>query len=358
MKKPFKPKFLPIKLNSQDTIEILKLESEARARVEKFNSILERSVIKRELLMLFSMSESVQSTRIEGTQASFSEVIESEVTGNSSKDITEVMNYFDTLNRAENLLKQIPISTRMFLNLHETILKSSRGQNRSPGTYRKIQNFIGPEGCKIEDTTYIPPEPNMIGEYMTNLEKYINEEQEDDFGFISRAAIIHGQFETIHPFLDGNGRLGRILIIIYLLDKGIISNPSFFVSEELEKNKYKYYALLNGLRLEEPKWKEWIIFFLNSSIKQADRYIEKLVDIENLYNEVIKIARQNRIPEDAVIFIFSKPIFTVKKMETAIGVSYNTARKYVIKLAEAGKLYGDDKKRNTMYSFYELLDIL
>lgn len=358
MKKPFKPSFLPIKLNSQDTIEILKLEIEARARLEKFNSILERSVIKRELLMLFSMNESVQSTRIEGTQATFSEVIEAGITGNSSKGITEVLNYFGTLNRAESLLKKIPISTRMFLNLHETILRDSRGQNRSPGTYRKIQNFIGPEGCKIENATYIPPEPHMIGEYMSNLEKYINDEYEDDFGFISRSAIIHGQFETIHPFLDGNGRLGRILIIIYLLDKGIISFPSFFVSEELEKNKYKYYALLNGLRLDEPKWKEWILFFLNASIKQANRYIEKLVVIENLYNDVMNIAKEKSISDEAVLFIFNKPIFTIVKMQEEIGVSYNTARRYVLELVESGKVYGDDKERNRLYSFYELLDIL
>ncbi|MBU5310876.1 Fic family protein [Tissierella carlieri] len=357
MKKPFEPNFLPISLDNSDTIEILKLEGEARAKVEKFNSILERSVIKKELLMLFSMNESVQSTKIEGTQASFSEVIESEVTGNTNKDITEVLNYFDALTKAQDLLKQIPISTRMFYKLHETILKDSRGQSRSPGSYRKVQNFIGPTDRK-EDATYIPPEATLVEKYMSNLEKYINDEYEDDFGYISRAAIIHGQFETIHPFLDGNGRLGRILIIIYLLDKGIISYPSFFVSEELEKSKYKYYALLNGLRLEKPRWKEWIIFFLNSAIKQADKYIEKLLSIESLYIEMMSIAKEKSISDDAVLFIFNKPIFTIKKMQEVIGVSYNTARRYVTDLAESGKIYGDDKQRNRVYSFYDLIDIL
>lgn len=357
MRKPFKPIFLPIKLDSADTIEILKMEGEARAKVEKFNTILERSVIKKELLMLFSLNESVQSTKIEGTQASFSEVMESEVTGNTNKDVTEVLNYFNALTKAQDLLKQIPISTRMFFKLHETILQDSRGQNRSPGSYRKIQNFLGPTS-KREDATYIPPEPNLVEEYMSNLEKYINDEYEDDFGYITRAAIMHGQFETIHPFLDGNGRLGRILIIIYLLDKNIITYPSFFVSEELEKNKYKYYALLNGIRLEEPRWKEWIIFFLNSSIKQADRYIEKLIAIESLYNEVLSISKDKSISEEAVLFIFNKPKFTIKKMQEVVGVSYNTARRYVMDLSESGKIYGDDKKRGRIYSFYDLIDIL
>lgn len=357
MKKPFNPKLLPIQLDSSDTIEILKLEAEARANVEKFNSILERSVIKRELLVLFSLNESVQSTKIEGTQASFSEVMESEITGNKNKDIREVLNYFEGLQEAQYLLRKIPISTRMFLKLHETILKDSRGQHRSPGSYRKIQNFIGPTN-NIKDARYIPPEPSLIDDYMSNLEEYINGSYEDDFGYITRAAIIHGQFETIHPFLDGNGRLGRILIIIYLLDNNIISYPSFFVSEELEKNRNKYYALLNGIRLDQPKWKEWIMFFLKSSIKQADKYIEKLLAIENLYNDMNKIAKDNKIPEDAVLFMFNKPKFTINKMKDEVDVSYNTARRYIKVFEEKSKIYGDDKKRNKVYSFYDLMDIL
>lgn len=357
MKKPFKPRNLPIEMCHKDIIEILKLENEARAKVEKFNSILERSIIKQELLMMFSLKESIQSTRIEGTQASFSEVIEASATGKKNKDINEVMNYFEALSNAQILLKENPISTRMFLKIHEIILRDGRGKNRSPGEYRQIQNFIGPTS-KIEDASYIPPEPQLIDEYMSNLEKYINNSYEDDFGLLSRAAIIHGQFETIHPFLDGNGRLGRILIIIYLLDKGVITYPSFFVSEELEKNKFKYYALLNGIRLEEPKWKEWIMFFLDSSIKQAEKYIEKLVTIEELYNILNDFAKAKKINSEAILFIFNRPIFTIKGMQEELGVSYNTARRYTNELVEGGKIYADDRKRNKMFNFYDLVNIL
>lgn len=193
---------------------------------------------------------------------------------------------------------------------------------------------------------------------MSNLEKYINDYYEDDFGVLSRAAIIHAQFETIHPFLDGNGRLGRILIILYLLDKKIITYPSFFVSEELEKNKFKYYALLNGIRLEEPKWKEWIMFFLDSSINQAEKYIEKLVTIEELYNTLSNFAKSKNIRNEAVLFIFNRPIFTIKSMQEELGVSYNTARRYINELVEANKIYGDDKKRNKIFNFYDLINIL
>nr|WP_279229888.1 Fic family protein [Serpentinicella alkaliphila] len=249
------------------------------------------------------------------------------------------------------------MSTRMFLRLHKVILRESRVKTRSPSEYRKVQNFIGPT-TKIEDATYIPPEPQFVTQYMSNLEKYINDEFEDNFGVLSRAAIIHGQFETIHPFLDCNGRLGRILIIIYLLDKKVITHPTFFVSEELEKNKYKYYVLLNGLRTENPKWKEWIIFYLHASIKQAEKYIAKLLDIENMYNILIDFAKKVKISLDTILFIFKKPIFTVNGMKDDLGISYNIAKRYTNKLLESGKIYADDKKRNTIYRFYDLIDKL
>lgn len=357
MKKPFEPNLLPIKLKDKDVVDILKLEIEARAKIEKFNSILERSIIKKELLLLFSLKESVESTRIEGTQASFSEVIESEATGDKTKDTEEVWSYFEGLKQAQYLMTQIPISTRLFLKVHETILENGRGEHRNPGSYRTVQNFIGPTS-DIKDASYIPPEPQYISKYMSNLEEYINGSYEDDFGYITRAAIVHGQFETIHPFLDGNGRMGRILIIIYLLDNNIISYPAFFVSEELEKKKNKYYTLLNNLRLEDPEWKEWIIFFLQSSVRQADKYIEKLEAIEKLYEELLIFSNEKNIPEKAILFIFNNPIFTINKMKDNIDVSYNTARRYVNELADSGKVYGDDKKRNRLYWSYDLLDLL
>ena len=357
MNKPFEPDFLPIKLTEREIIDILKLEVKAANKIASFSSVLERSPIKRELLMLFSMNESIQSTRIEGTQTSFTDVMEAEVTGERNKDIVEVVNYFDALKQAEELLKRIPICTRMFYELHKTLLEGSRGRHRSPGEYRKIQNFIGPTS-NIKDATYIPPSPDLVHRYMENLEKYINDEYEDDFGYITRAGIIHGQFETIHPFLDGNGRMGRILIIIYLLDKKVISAPAFFVSEELEKSKHKYYALLNGLRHDRPKWKEWLMFFLEASIKQADKYVDKLVAVESLFNDLTDFAKHENIREDIIRFIFNKPVFTIKNVKNELDISYNTASKYVNKLEQAGKIYGDDKKRNRTFRFYDLIEML
>lgn len=357
MKKPFKPNELPLSLSSSEIIEILKKESDARAKLERLNSMLERSIIKNEILMLFSLDESIQSTKIEGTQATFSDVIEAELSGKTNEDVQEVNNYFKAINVGYSRLASIPICTRLFHELHKIILDNSRGRNRSPGEYRRIQNFIGPTN-KIEDASYIPPEPQNIAGLMTNLEKYINNELDDDLGYIARAAVIHAQFETIHPYLDGNGRLGRILIILYLINNNLLTSPTFFISEELEKSKYKYYGLLNGLRNENPRWKDWIIYFIESSIRQADNYINKLESIEELYKELMIYVTDNNINNNIVNAIFKKPFFTIKYIQEETGVSYNTAKKYTEVLVESGRIYPDDKKKNKVYRFYDLIDLM
>lgn len=199
MNKPFTPSLLPIELSMEDSIEILKLEAEARVKIERYTQMLDNSIIQKEILTMFSLEESIQSTKIEGTQATYDQVMESEMTGTKKRDVQEVLNYLEALNLGAELLKTLPLSTRLILTLHSTILQGSRGQNPSPGEYRKVQNFIGPNN-KIEDASYIPPEPQKINEYISNLERYMNNEMTDNMGPIARAAIIHAQFETIIPF--------------------------------------------------------------------------------------------------------------------------------------------------------------
>lgn len=357
MKKPFEPDLMPISLSAEDKLYLLKLALEARVKIERFNAMLERSVISEEVLISFSLQESIQSTRIEGTQATFSEVLESNITGEKGNDVQEVNNYLEALNTGRERLRHLPLSTRLFLELHSIILQDSRSGNRSPGEYRKTQNFIGPTN-NIKDATYIPPEPQRVNEYMSNLEKYINDEIPDDLDPLIRIGLIHAQFETIHPFLDGNGRLGRILIILYLLDKGVISEPAFFISEELEKSKHRYYGLLNNLRTSSPRWKDWLEFFLTAADKQAAKNIDKLEKIEDLLDSMLKFAKENSIREDLIIFIFRKPIFTIKEIEASLKISYNTANVHVNRLTGANKVFSDDRRRNRIFRFYDIIDIL
>lgn len=357
MKKPFYPKMLPINMNDSDLLCLYKKALEASKKLAEFSTLLERNFISDKLISLFALNESVQSTRIEGTQATFTSVVEAQASEKIDKDTVEVLNYLEALNIGVDLLNSLPISTRMILKLHEIILKGARGKDRSPRAYRKIQNWIGPTS-RIEDATYIPPSADKVDEYILNLEKYINDEIVEDIDPIIKIAVIHAQFETIHPFLDGNGRIGRILIILYLLSKNVISKPTFFVSQELEKNKFKYYTMLNNLRNENPKWKEWILFFLEAVIQQANKNIEKLRKIDFLYNELKEFSNANNIKINFVEYIFSTPVFTIKQVEKNLNVSYTAAKNNISKLCQTGKVFSDDKKRNKLFFFTDLLDIL
>lgn len=356
MKKPFSPKLLPLEIEDEIKLKTTEKLIEARLKIKEFDILLEKSPVGEIALNLFSLNESVQSTKIEGTQATFIDVIESKATGAYSKDLQEVLNYIEALSIGRDLLKSIPISTRLFNNLHSTLLKNSRGYNRSPGEFRKIQNFIGPNN-NIEDATYIPPEPQYIPSLISNLEEYINTNV-STLDPLIKAAIIHAQFESIHPYLDGNGRLGRVLIMLYLLDSKVISQPSFFISEELEKNKFKYYALLNDLRTENPQWFDWINFFLESAVKQADKYLIKLKAVDDYYSKAINFAADNNIHINYINLMFEKIVFTAKDFSERIDASYNTINKNINKLVEAKFIYPDDKKRNKIYRAYDLLDIL
>ena len=358
MKQPYNPQELPINIKNEEIIKLLHLENVAIKKISKFNTMLENSLIRERALSLFTMHESVQSTRIEGTQASFSEVIESDVTGYKNTDIMEVLNYQLALEKGQEILKTMPISTRMFHELHLILMRNVRGGNRNPGHYRDNQNFIGRTN-NIKDATYIPPIASLVNQYMSNLERYINDEIVDSLGVLSRAAIIHAQFETIHPYYDGNGRLGRILIILYLLNKDVIQSINFFMSRELEKNKYQYYALLNGIRDNaNPKWFAWVEFFIKCASNQADYYIDKLKRIEEVHGKLLRDTEDNKIKTSVAAAICTNPVFTINMIKGAANVSYETARKSILKLVELGHIYPDEKKRNKIYRHYELLDIL
>lgn len=357
MKIPFYPKMLPLNMSDSDLLSLYKKALEANKKLTEFSVLLERNFISHQLMCLFALNESVQSTRIEGTQATFNSVMEAQASDKHTKDTKEVLNYLEALNLGVELLKTLPISTRLILKIHETILKEGRGKDRNPGAYRKIQNWIGPTS-RIEDATYIPPSPDKLEEYITNLEKYINDEIAEDIDPIIKIAVIHAQFESIHPFLDGNGRVGRVLIMLYLLDKKVISQPTFFVSEELERNKFKYYTMLNNLRTEDPKWKEWILFFLESVIKQANKNIEKLRKIEELYNEMKLFARENNIKTEFIDEIFSSPVFSVKQIEKKLNISYTASKNNIIKLCKSNKIFANDNRRNKLFFFVDLIDIL
>lgn len=277
-----------------------------------------------------------------------------------NSDTTEVLNYYRALIYGERELKSIPLSTRMFKELHKILLSDNvRGRNRTPGEFRSIQNFIGPDGCTIKTTSFVPPEPQLVNEYISNLENYINNPS-DNINPLIRIAIIHAQFETIHPFLDGNGRIGRILIPLYLYDNNLIDAPNFFISDTLEKDKHKYYRLLNDTRFKD-NWNDWIKFFIESVNCQAKKNIYMLERINEAYEKNITTAKE-LIKNTNIISIidtmYRLPIFNANKMAELTGIPSSTCRKYLNILEDARIIYSDEKVRNRTYYNYNLLDIL
>lgn len=322
-----------------------------------------RAQIPTNLASVYKLTESVQSTRIEGTQATFAEVMEVEAIHkvDENEDVREVVNYQNALDLGIStcIENDYPLTTSLLKLIHEKILYKSRGASRSPGEFRKNQNWIGRGNGGIENAEYIPPIATRVPELMGNLDKFINEPN-DKFHPLLMAGIIHAQFESIHPFLDGNGRVGRLLISLFLLKKKVCGNNIIFVSEELERNKFKYYSLLNNLRTQKPKWFEWLDFFLTSIEKQANKDIQqanRIMALMNYYMISDKIY-ENMTVRKIFYFILSKPIFTSKMIQEYHGYSNATVNKWLRYFVELGLIYPDNKKRNTLYRCYELLDIL
>lgn len=375
MKKPYIPFDLPLN-ELVDVNYFLNELIDAATYLTLYDKCLAKSKLDPSLLMgHISLKEAVQSTRIEGTQATLSDMLEHNADEKIiNTDILEVLNYSKALSIGESMLRDFPISVRFIKRLHSTLLEGNvRGKNRNPGELRSIQNFIGPSGCTINNATFIPPEPQLVPEYMSNLEKYINE-PEDNLNELIRIAIIHAQFETIHPFLDGNGRIGRILIPLYLYDKSVLKRPIFFLSESLEKDKFKYYKLLNDVRVSisednyesdfgvaKKNWCEWIKFFLEAVTTQSQKNIDLIERIDTLYEETIDSLRKV-IGSDRVIdiarFMLKKPIFTKKKMSEELGYPVSTVGNYLSKLENENIIFSDGRVRNKKYYLYSLIEIL
>lgn len=344
--------------------------SSVNKKIGKLDTVLKKSLVNKSILSLLTLNESVQSTRIEGTQVTFYEIMENKSKKNKSWQQIEVFNYHKAINHGNELIKNDGvISTRLIKELHSILMEDARGTVSNKGEFRKIQNFIGPDK-KIENAVYIPIDASMINEYMTNLEYFINGEYHRDFDKsvdensvlfdykidpLLRIAIMHAQFESIHPFLDGNGRLGRILIALMAVKEKIMAAPLFFVSEELESERIRYYNTLNETRGDNPSWISWILFFLNASERMADKIIEKIETSESLASNGLKRCN-TPVQSEVWLATFSEPIATATKIAEITGYHKQTVKKALDFLVDNNLLDKDKAaKRNIKYYNYDLI---
>ena len=228
----------------------------------------------------------------------------------SSKDadIQEIINYRRAIGYAVEELKNRPLCLNLILDLHRILLDSVRGRNKAPGEFRRIQNYIGPPGCSIENATFVPPSVDLLSSSLDNWEKFLHYDEKDR---LVQLAIAKAQFELIHPFLDGNGRIGRMLVPVFLYEKGLLSNPMFYLSAYLEEHRDIYYEKLRAISTKGD-WNGWITFFLRAVFKQANENSRKTSAILALYEEMkqnVPAITRSQYAIQAIDTIFDQPIF-------------------------------------------------
>ncbi|MCK4707927.1 MAG: Fic family protein, partial [Gammaproteobacteria bacterium] len=316
------------------------------------------------MLSPLTSQEAVLSSKIEGTQATVEEVLEyeagQEYSEHKSNDIHEVLNYRKALILATESIEDRPIRLALIRELHRVLMDSVRGQNKTPGEFRKDQNWIGAHGCKIEQATFVPPNPLQLNDYLQLWEAYL---KVDDIDPIFQTAIVHAQFELIHPFKDGNGRIGRLLIPLFLYSKDRLSSPMFYLSQYLEKNRDEYYARLRAVS-QNNEWTEWVEFFLQAVITQANQNMQTLKQIMSLYDATrLQVSELTRSPHSAQLVdaLFDKPIFTTAGISLRANIPKPTVHKLINTLLEEGVLdtvRAGAGRRPAILTFAELLNTL
>ena len=364
MKRPYIPCALPPK--NIEWVAHIPLIAQANAELARYDGILETMVNPGLLLSPLATQEAVLSSRIEGTQATLEQVLEFEV--NSARlidpstlaDIQEIINYRTATNLAIKLLKKRPMCLNLILELHSILMNSVRGANKARGQFRKIQKWIGPPGCSIEEATFIPPSPDTLPAALDDWEKYIHSEEKDR---LVQLAIVKAQFELIHPFLDGNGRIGRMLVPLFLYEKKILSGPMFYLSAYLERHRPQYYEALNAIS-EKDDWNGWIRFFLIALKEQAKENLKMARAILNLYikmkQEVPDITR-SQYAVQAIDTLFLKPVFSIADFSERADIPLPSAKRIITKIKQKNivKAFseGRGRKGGTWY-FAPLLDII
>jgi Fic family protein len=362
-KKPFIPPLLPPEL---DYSSIFRDIIKARDIVARYDEAVKRLPNPEIIQRTFETKEAVLSSKIEGTQVTLDEVLVFDAQDTSSeenekeKDYREVFNYRYAIKQGKELLEKTPLAENFIKDLHIILMNSVRGQNKAPGEFRRVQVFIGPYGATIDEATFIPPEPQQIQELFSNLEKYIHAENVIDP--LVQIAIAHYQFEAIHPFMDGNGRVGRLIIPLFLYEKKITAYPNIYISEFLEKHRDVYYELLRGVS-EKGNWILWIKFFLEAIQQQTEITLQRVIAIEKLYKRL-----KDKLPDINSIYansfldaIFTEPTFTSKSIKEISDISNNQTLYTLIEKFTEFKIITDitpQKSRNKIYTFVELRKII
>ena len=310
---------------------------------------------------MYVRKEALMSSQIEGTQATLDDILDPEVEKNQNADVADVLNYIRAANFAMNRMKELPLCNRLLKETHEILLSGIRGGEKNPGEFRRSQNWIGPAGGTIKNASFIPPSPEDMMDAMSELEKYINE-YDDSLDVLIQAALIHYQFETIHPFLDGNGRIGRLLITLFLCQKEILAQPVLYISYFLKQNRIEYYDRLMEVR-KKGNYEQWVRFFIEAlyrTSEDATQTIDKLVALRDKNRAAIEnVGRSSKSVRKVFDYIEKSPIIDIRKTSDELTMPYSTVSRAVEKLCTLGILQQTESvKRNRCFAYEEYLSIL
>lgn len=362
MKQPYELPKLPPRLSYDAFLEDITAAQRALAGLDALLGVIPNPNI---LEQSFVTKEAVLSSRIEGTIADVEEVFDYDAGAAAPSkqlrdDITEITNYRLALSQGLKLLESTPLNENLIKQLHKTLLDSGRGVNKDPGNFRRVQVYIGSRGQGIEQASYIPPSANSVTALIGNLLQYIHEAPEKDE--LVRIAVAHYQFEAIHPFLDGNGRVGRLMISLLLSEKKLLRLPYLYISQYFEQNRQSYYDGLRGVS-EQGDWTNWLKFFLRGVRWQAEEGIRTAQLIADLNKELTPLMASLSTEYGLTVLkvMFEQPIFTARILRKEASIdAIQTSYSLIDKLLTENIIVDitADQQRNKRYEFRKLLDIV
>lgn len=357
----FRPNPLPPEPPIEMSNEMIAKLVDANRKLATLDGLSSRIPNMDLFVSMYVRKEALLSSQIEGTQCTLDDILNPFAEENTNLNVSDVVNYIRAEEFAINRLQTLPLCNRLIKETHAVLMEGVRGQEKNPGEFRYSQNWIGGQGSTLRNARYIPPNPEDMINAMSDLEKYMN--GEDSLDPLIQAALIHYQFETTHPFLDGNGRVGRLLITLFLMEKKILSTPSLYISYFLKMNRIEYYDRMTQVR-KTGDYEQWVLFFLQAlsdSAEDAIQTIDRLTEIHNRnvqkFNSMTK--RQQTSAINFLIYLEKNPIIDIQKTAAALNLSYNTVAKSVALFVDNGILQQTEKSgRSKIYSYVDYLAVL
>ena len=313
--------------------------------------------------MMYVRKEAVLSSQIEGTQSSLHDLLAAEaqvLRSDSPRDIDEVINYVGALSHGLARLQDIPVSVRLLREIHGRLLRGVRGSERTPGELRRSQNWLGPQGCTLREATFVPPPPFEVPGALGDLERFLH--SQSSLPILATVGIAHAQFETIHPFLDGNGRLGRLLITFLLCEREVLQKPVLYLSHYFKQHRQEYYDRLQAVR-DVGDWEGWMSFFVRGVAQvaaEATRTARQILELRERHRTKImeKLGRASGNGHRVLEHLYTRPIISVQEVKDLIGQSYQAANQLVARLEAEGILEEmTGHKRNRRFVYAEYIDL-